>query len=167
MSGVHALPDCVRDHEGMRALGIRLWANKLGFVVLDDSSDPPTVVDQWHGPMAKNAAGPERLEWVRREVAQAIERNNVDRVAVRVCEPTARKQDPLRAEAEGVAQLAALQLGKPVDRYFSGNMARALGASAKGAFAAYSKSDPLVSTLPADERDAAMAAQVALIGIGE
>ena len=150
----------------MRALGVRLWADKLSFVVLDDSEDPPTVVDRWHGPMAKNATGPERLEWVRREVAQAIERNSADVVAVRVCEPTARKHDPLRAEADGVAQLAALQLGKPVDRYFRANMAHALGASAKGAFAAYPKTDPLVSSLHSDERESAMAARVALTAAG-
>jgi hypothetical protein len=42
-------------------------------------------------------------------------------------------------------------------------MAHALGANAAGAFAEYPRTDPLMQTLHTDEREAGMAARVALI----
>lgn len=146
----------------MRALGVRCWSKKLAIVALDDSSEPPTVIESWHGPTPKDIDGPDRLEWVRREVSQAIHRTKADAVAVRVAEPSARRFDPLRAEADGVAQLAARQEGKPAGRFFRANMASALDAAKAGEFKEYPKSDSLVSSLHADERDAAMAARVSL-----
>jgi len=148
-------------HWAVRSLGIRLWSEKLAFVALEDASDPAAVVEKWHGPVPKGA-GASRLEWIRREVEQAIIRCEPDAVGVRVGDPSAPSPDLLRAEGDGVAQLAAVQAGLPVARYYRQNMQHALEATAKGAFAAFPKTDPFIRTFHTEERDAAMVALVIL-----
>lgn len=142
----------------MRVLGVRIWVDKLAFVVVENADGSPVVVESWHGQIPNGSAGPARLKWIYGEVAGALHRCQVQQVGVKVAEPKAQRTDPSRCEGEGVAQLAALDAALPVRRCMRANMAKALGVTAKGAFAAYPTSDPVVSSLHADERDAAMAA---------
>ena len=83
----------------MRAVGIRVWATKFAFVVLDgDEQVPPSVLGSGHGPIPEDQLGPLRLAWIYREVTEVIARHGVEIVAVRITEPTARNADVLRSE---------------------------------------------------------------------
>ena len=145
----------------MRAMGVRLWADKMAFVVLECTDGSERVVTAWNGKMPPEL-GPERLDWLYHEIEVAVRQHHPTFIGIRVTEPGARGSDDLRAEAEGVVQLVAVRAGVRVARYARTSMSPLLKTQAKGAFAEFPKTDPLISALKVDQRDAGMAAMTAL-----
>lgn len=140
----------------MRVVGVRAWAAKLAYVVLDGEPGAPNTVDRWHGPLI--GVGAQRLLWARDEVVGLVRRQQPDVIGFRGIETMARNPDSARVEVEAAVQLGALDAEVQVERHVWSTMAHPLGVSEGGAMAAFLRSDPFIASFHSDEREAAAVA---------
>lgn len=131
----------------------------MSLVVVEDSATGPEVTFRRTQPCPNESDPGRRSAWFGRVVAEAMDAVDVAGVAVRVAD-AGPVQD--RAEAEGAVLSTAGQRGVPAVTLRRQSLVKPLSVPrASGAWASFQKNDPFVGSLPAKEKDAAMASLAA------
>jgi len=122
---------------------------------VEDSANGPQVAFRRSQPCPTDSDPGRRAAWFGRVVAEALDAVDVVGVAVRVSD-TGPAQD--RAEAEGAVLSVAGQRAVPAVTLRRQSLVKPLGVPrTPGAWASFQKDDSFVGSLPAKEKDAAMA----------
>jgi hypothetical protein len=142
-------------------LGVRCWKDRIALVALaGDPGDDPDVVLHRRAKLPSSARDAERVVWVNKTVAEAIEESGADALAVRVSDAD---PDQVRSEHEGIALFAAASRALPVTTLRRQSMVKPLGVRREaGAWKEFPKTDGFISGFVGDEKDAAMAARAML-----
>jgi hypothetical protein len=146
----------------MAVIGFRCYHSSLAVVVLDGSSADPILIDHVHVSMPSDAR-PSQLAWLRKEVREIVARVSPELVAYKAPEGSARTRDLGRAEAEGVLQEAVHSAGIDVVRRLKTQIRVDIGFAQQARYLENALQNyPALGDLPANRRDAALAALSAL-----
>jgi len=146
----------------MPVIGFRCYPNALAFVVLDGTLAAPSVLEHSHVAMPDDER-PSQLSWLRQEIREILARVPPELVTYKAPEGTARSKDLGRAEAEGVLQEAVHSAGVDLVRRLKTQIRADIGFAEHARYLEMAlQGYPALAALPANRREAALAALSAL-----
>src|SRR5687767_1822523 len=92
----------------MKSIGFKCWGDRFSYVILEGTQETPSIIKFEHRKAPKNISRAEQLQWLRREVHEILDRNNVDCAFYKAVEPISRTKDLERGQFEGVLLEAAI-----------------------------------------------------------
>jgi hypothetical protein len=84
------------------ALGIRSFPNGFSCVILTGTQQDPRVVVAERYTVPKNAAWPDQLVWVRKQIAELCELHKPRRACIKAIEPSAMRKSRERFQVEAI-----------------------------------------------------------------
>lgn len=141
-------------------LGVRCWKDRIAMVAVKDGPTPEVSFRRRQkSPARTDRYGP-HVAWFYAVTLEAIEEIAPEGVVVRVANTGA---EQVRSECEGAVAVAAAHSDLPVRALRQQSMWKPLGvANARSTtWSAFLKSNPLLSTLVVDEKEAACASWAA------
>jgi predicted NBD/HSP70 family sugar kinase len=112
-----------------RALGLRAQAEKVSVAILEGSQEEPVMVERHTLEAPTGSAMPEVLASIRSQLVDLIKSHDVERIGIRLPEPTARSNKEgarNRTRLDGVlleiAQVSALSLLATYSALFEGSI---------------------------------------------
>lgn len=99
----------------MKSIGFRCWKDKFSFVILNGEQEAPNLISHNHLKLPELGSRAEQLSWLRKEIIEIIDTNEIDTAIFKASEPISRKKDPKRGEVEGILQEAIFSHEKNIN----------------------------------------------------
>ncbi|TFC16552.1 hypothetical protein [Cryobacterium glucosi] len=137
----------------MKVIGIKNGKDTFGWVIVEGEAREDATVLDFKEVSAPSGTRPEQLSWLRRELIEVLERQDVDYASLRLAEAGRTGTANFgRAEMDGVTQATLADLHVPMKGYKSATVRSAFGKT-KPIADAVIESLPCVSSSAKTRRD--------------